>query len=104
MTKLNVILTRNLKQALNHGLALKKLHRITKFKQKALLNTDLRKKNKKMILKKTFLSWRIMQFLKKLWEMWETMEILNLSQQKGEPNYHTHRKFISNRNELQINN
>ena len=56
MTKLNVILTRNLKQALNHGLSLKKLHRITKFKQKALLNTDLRKKNKKMILKKTFLS------------------------------------------------
>ena len=56
MTKLNVMLTRNLKQALNHGLALKKLHRITKFKQKALLNTGLRKKNKKMILKKTFLS------------------------------------------------
>ena len=47
-----VIQTRNLKQALNHGLVLKKLHRIVKFKQKALLKcyidmkTDLRKKEK----------------------------------------------------------
>ena len=30
-----VIHIRNLKQALNHGLLLKKLHRIIKFKQKA---------------------------------------------------------------------
>ena len=42
----------NLKQALNHGLVLKKLHRIIKFKQKAWIksyigiNTDLRKKSK----------------------------------------------------------
>ena len=48
----NVIHIRNLKQALNHGLVLKKLHRIVKFKQKALLKcyidmkTDLRKKEK----------------------------------------------------------
>ena len=41
---------RNLKQALNHGLALKNVHRIFKFNQKAWLltyiNTDLRKKAK----------------------------------------------------------
>ena len=43
---------RNLTQALNHGLVLKKLHRIIKFNQKASLksntgmNTDLRKKAK----------------------------------------------------------
>ena len=45
-----VINIRNLKQALNHGLVLKKLHRNIKFKQKAWLksyigmNTDLKKK------------------------------------------------------------
>ena len=47
-----VIHTTNLKSALNHGVDLKKLHRITKFKQKAWLksnidmNIDLRKKAK----------------------------------------------------------
>ena len=56
-----VIHIRNLKQVLNNGLVLEKLHRIIKFKQKALfksyidMNTDLRK-NKTMILKKIFLS------------------------------------------------
>ena len=46
-----VIQTRNLKQALNHGLVLKKLHRIIKFKQKAWLksyfNMNRSKKNPK---------------------------------------------------------
>ena len=57
----HVIHIRNLKQALNHGLVLNQLHRITKFKQQAWLksyigiNTDLRKKQK-IILKKSFLS------------------------------------------------
>ena len=43
---------RNLEQLLNHGLVLKKLHRIIKFKHKAWLksyidmNTDLNKKAK----------------------------------------------------------
>ena len=52
------ILIRNLKQALNHGLILNKVHRIIKFKQKAWLksyidmNTDLKKQ--KMTLKKNF--------------------------------------------------
>ena len=47
-----VIHIRNLKQALNHGLVLKKINRIIKFKQKDWLkscidmNTDLRKKAK----------------------------------------------------------
>ena len=51
----------NLKQALNHGLVLKKVHRVTKLNQNAWLkpyidvNTDLTKKTK-MILKRTFLS------------------------------------------------
>ena len=43
----------NLKQALNHGLVLKKVHRVIKFDQNAWLkpyidmNTDLRKKAKR---------------------------------------------------------
>ena len=48
----HVIHIRNLKQALKHGLVLKKLHRITNFNQNAWLkryidmDTDLRKKAK----------------------------------------------------------
>ena len=48
-----VIPIRNLKEALNNGLVLEKVHRIIKFKQKARvkpytdINTDLRKKEKK---------------------------------------------------------
>ena len=51
-----VIHIRNLKQVLNHGLVLEKVHRIIKFSLKAWLksyidmNTDLRKK----AMKKTF--------------------------------------------------
>ena len=80
---------RYLKQALNHRLVLKKVYRVIKFNQNAWLkpyinlNTDLKKKQK-MILKNIFLSWWIMQFLKKLCKMLENIEILNLSQQKQE--------------------
>ena len=55
-----VIHIKNLKQALNHGLVLKNVHRAIKFNQNAWLkpyiniNTDLRKK--KMILKIIFFS------------------------------------------------
>ena len=48
-----VIHIRNLEQALNNGLLLKKAHRVIKFNQNAWLNpyidikTDLRKKSKK---------------------------------------------------------
>ena len=74
-----VIHIRNLKQALNHGLVLKKVHRVIKFNKKAWLkpyidmNTKLRQKAKK-IFRMTFSSWWIMQFLKKLWRMWENVK------------------------------
>ena len=48
-----VIHIRNLKRTLNHGLVLKKVHKVIKFNQNAWLklcidmNTDLRKKGKK---------------------------------------------------------
>ena len=56
-----VIQIRNLKQALNNGLVLKKVHRVIKFNQNAWLkpyidmNTDLRK-NTKNDFQKVFLS------------------------------------------------
>ena len=56
-----VIHIRNSKQAINHGLALKTVHRVIKFNQSTwrklyiAINTDLEKK-KKMILQKTLLS------------------------------------------------
>ena len=55
----NIIHTRNLKQALNHGLVLKKVHRIIKFNEKtwlkhALLRRSSQEKMQKMILKKIF--------------------------------------------------
>ena len=49
----NVVHIRSLKQALNHGLILKKFHRVIQFNQKAWLkecldmNTELAKKSKK---------------------------------------------------------
>ena len=53
MIKKNIVIhIRNLKQALNHGLVLKKVHRLIMFNQKAYLkpyidmNTELRKKLK----------------------------------------------------------
>ena len=70
-----VIHIRNLKQALNHGFVVKKVHRVIMFNQNAWLNfsnidmnTDLRKKQE-MILKKICLSWWKIQFLEKPWKM-----------------------------------
>ena len=58
--KKNVIHTKNVKQALNHGLVLKKVHRVIRFNQKVLLkpyidmNRELRKKFKKQFRKRLF--------------------------------------------------
>ena len=77
-----VVHIRNLKQALNHGLVLKKVHRVIKFNRKAWLkpytdmNTKLRQKAKHNFEKDFF---KLMDnvVLGKLWKMWENIEILN---------------------------
>ena len=104
-----VIYIGNLKQALNHGLILKNVHRLIKFNQKVCLkpyidmNTKLRQKWK-IILRKTFSSWWIMQFLKKLWKtMWEKNRNIKLVATEtrrnylvSEPNYHATKFFTEN--------
>ena len=83
-----VLHIRNLKQALIHRLVFKKVHKVMKFNQNALLilyldiYTDLRKKAKNDLKKNFFLGWWITQFFEKLWKMWENIEILNFSQHK----------------------
>ena len=57
--KLYIIHKRNSKQTLNHGLVLKKVHRVIKFNQEAWLKPYIiliakLRKNKKMVLKKIF--------------------------------------------------
>ena len=53
---------RSLKQALDHGLILKKVHKVIQFNQEAWLkeyidmNTELRKQEKKVILKRISLN------------------------------------------------
>ena len=57
------------------------------------MSTDLRKKAKSSF-EKDFLSWGMIQFLQKLWKIWENIEILNLSQQKEEETIWSHNKVI----------
>ena len=66
----HVIHIKILKQALNHRLILKKLHRIIKVVKNPWLKPYIdmktklrRKKTQKIVLRKTFSSWWIMQFL-----------------------------------------
>ena len=69
-----IIHIRFLKQALNHGLILRKVHRIIQFKQKAWLkpyvdmNTELRKKAQNEFEKNFFKLINIL-FLEKQWKM-----------------------------------
>ena len=73
---------RALKQALNHGLVLKDVHRVIKFNQEAWLkpyinmNTKLRQEAKNEFEKYFF---KLMNnlFSEKQWKMWENIEISN---------------------------
>ena len=84
-----VIHIRNLKQALNHRLVLKKVHRVIKFNQNDWLkpyiemNTGLTKKAKNDF-EKYFYKLMKNAVWQKLWKILENTEILNLSQQKEE--------------------
>ena len=70
---------RNLKQALTHGLVLKKVHGVVKLSQESWLkqythmNIELRK-NAKNDSEKDFFKLRNRQFFKKLWRIRENIE------------------------------
>ena len=75
-----VIYIANFKQVLNYGLVLKKVHRVNQnawLKSYINMNTKLETKAK-IILRNTFSSWWLMQFMEKLWKMCENIEISNL--------------------------
>ena len=85
----HIIHMRNLKQALNHGLGLKKVHKVIKFNENAWLkphidiNIDLRKKARSDFGKDFFKLMNNGVFGKTMENVKKT-EILNLSQQKEE--------------------
>ena len=71
----------NLTQALNNGLVLKKVYRVNN--QSAWLKP----------LDKIFLSWWIMQSLKKLWEMWDIKTVKRRNYLVSEPTYYVTKIF-----------
>ena len=100
-----VININTLKQALNHGLKLKKVHREIQFKHKAWLkiyidmNTDLRKDAKNEFEKKFFKLMNISVFGKTMENVRNHKNIKLVTSDKrrkrlvSEPNYHLHKKF-----------
>ena len=99
-----VIHIRKLKQALNHGLVLKKVHRVIKFNQNAWLNkdTDPRKKAKKCFEKDFIKLMNNAVFGKTMEKMRKHGDIKLVTTERrnnylvSEPNYHTTKYFTKN--------
>ena len=103
-----VIHIRNLKQALNHRLILKKVHRVIKFNQNAWLksyidmNTGLRKKAKNYFEKDFFKLMNNAVFEKTIENVRKNRDIKLVRTERrrnylvSEPNYHTTKFFTKN--------
>ena len=100
-----VIHIRNLKQALNHGLILKKVHRVIKFNQKAWpkpyidMNTELRQRAKSNFEKNFFKLMNNAVFGKTMKNVRKhrNIKLVTTDRRKNysvsEPNYHTTKFF-----------
>ena len=111
----NLVHIKNLKQALNQGLILRKVHRVIKFNQKAWLkqyidvNNKFRKEAKNHFEKDFFKLMSYSVFGKTMENVRKHRDIKLVTTDKrrnqkiSEPNYHTtkwiSRGFISNKNE-----
>ena len=103
-----VIHIRSLKQALNHGLILKKVHRVIQFNQEAQLkeyidmNTELRKQAKNDFEKDFFklmnnsVCGKTMENLRKHRDIKLVTTDTRRHQLVSEPNYHTTKYFSEN--------
>ena len=108
MTKKTVVHIKALKQALNYGLILKKVHRVIHFNQKAQLkpyidmNTELRKEAKNDFEKDFFKLMNNAVFGKTMENVRKHRDIkLVTTDEKrnklvSEPNYHTTKRFSEN--------
>ena len=112
MIKINVIHISNSKQALNHGLVLKKVHKVIKFNQKdwikpyIAMNIELGQKSKNNFEKDFFTLTNNSVFRKTMENVrkYRDTKLVTTERRRNylvsEPNYHNkvfHRKFISNR-------
>ena len=110
-----VIHIRALKQALNHGLILKKVHRVIQFNQKAWLkpyidmNTKLRKEAKNEFEKDFFKLMNNSVFGKTMENVRNHRDIKLVTSDKrrkrlvSEPNYHSHKNFLEHLMAIKMN-
>ena len=104
-TKNSIVHIKSLKQVLNHGLIIKKVHRVTQINQKAWLksyidmNTKLRKKAKNDFEKDFFKLMNNSVFGKTMDNVWKHRDIKLVTTDKrrnqlaSEPNHHTTKYF-----------
>ena len=91
------MLIRNLKQLLNHGLELKKVYRVIKFNQKARLKPYIGM-NTKMMPKKFFSNWWIVQCWEKLMSLNNLKKLRDINTVTSKKSFSVRTKLLYNKN------